>query len=99
MTTVDHVRLNLPNQTEDLGIRAVGSGKCRRGIEKTRPRHNAEYTHSVRREGIAQGHIGCTLFMAAVNDPNFITLIVKRVEELIALYTGQGEDSIDAVGN
>ena len=93
------VRMNLAGEGQDFGVAAVGGGEGGGGVEQPRPGHDVIDTHPVARQGIAQGHIGRALLVAAMDHPEFLPRVVDGVVEVVILHAGQAENRVHAVGD
>ena len=91
------LRWDLPGQTQHPFVTGISGTQGRRGIQDTRSGDHAVNTHPARGTGIAVCHVGHTLFMAGIENPESVAFVINGIEQVVGLSSRQAEDSIDTV--
>jgi len=98
VAAADVVAVELAGEAEDRGIGGVGGGEGGGGVEESGAGDDYEDAGIARGEGVTEGHVGCALLVARVDDAHAVAGVVDGCVEVVVLYAGEAEDGVDAVG-
>ena len=93
----DQVGGDLAADAQDRRVRRISGGERRGGIEQAGSRHHRIGADLAARPGIAEGHVGGTLFMARMDHPQRLAGVVEGDEQRVVLHAGQRKDRVHLV--
>ena len=88
---------NLPDEGQHLGVHAIGGRQRRRRVQEAGTRHHAKCLRLAGCQRRAGGHVGGALFMARLDRRYGVSVVEKRIEELVVLDPGQAIKLVDPV--